>query len=199
MRFTQAAIDGVWLVEPVPHADSRGSFARTFCMDEFREHGLAANFSQHSVSHSVLKHTLRGLHFQAPPFEEEKLVSCIQGAVWDVAVDLRPQSPTYLEWMAVLLSPENQQQIYIPKGCAHGFQSLKDDSVVAYLITTPFHPEGSRGVRYDDPALAITWPAPPAAMSEKDSNWPAITLSRPASAFAKNVGETAETRVSASP
>lgn len=186
MRFTQGPIEGVWLIEPVPHADSRGSFARTFCVEEFREHGLATNFSQHSISHSTMKHTLRGLHFQAPPFEEEKLVSCIQGAVWDVAVDLRPQSPTYLEWMAVLLSPENRQQIYIPKGCAHGFQSLKADSVVAYLISTPYHAESARGLRYDDPALQITWPAPPTAMSEKDQNWPAIVPVRTVRPYARS-------------
>ena len=174
MRFTETTIGGVWIVEPVPHADSRGSFARTFCAEEFGEHGLATEFVQHSVSHSVYKHTLRGMHFQTAPHAEDKLVSCIQGAIWDVAVDLRPYSPTYLQWTAALLSPETRRQLYIPKGCAHGFQSLSDDSVVFYLISTPYDPASSTGVAYDDPALAIDWPAAPTVMSEKDRNWPAI-------------------------
>jgi dTDP-4-dehydrorhamnose 3,5-epimerase len=174
VRFIETAIGGVWLVEPIPHVDSRGSFARTFCTEEFAEHGLAHNFVQHSVSHSVHKHTLRGLHFQTSPYAEDKLVSCIQGAIFDVAVDLRPESPTYLQWTAALLTPETRRQLYIPKGCAHGFQSLSDDSAVFYLISTPFNPASSTGVRYDDPALSIDWPAPPTVMSEKDRNWPAI-------------------------
>jgi dTDP-4-dehydrorhamnose 3,5-epimerase len=175
MRFSETAISGVWLVEPIANFDARGSFARTFSVEEFKEHGLASCFTQHSISHTYLKHTLRGLHFQTSPYEEEKLVTCIQGAIWDVAVDLRPESPTYLRWTAAILSPERRLHFHIPKGCAHGFQSLRDDSVVAYLITTPYKPEHASGVRYDDAALAIDWPAKPAVISEKDKNWPLLT------------------------
>lgn len=176
MRFTETRLSGVWLVEPVASGDSRGSFARTFCTQEFEEHGLVTSFVQHSMSHSVMKHTLRGLHFQKAPHQEDKLVSCTRGAIWDVAVDLRPDSPTYLRWTGAVLSEDNRAQLYIPKGFAHGFQSLRDDSVVNYLISTPYSPAASTGVRYDDPAISVSWPAKPSVMSDKDMSWPLMQL-----------------------
>jgi len=132
---------------------------------------LESHFVQHSLSRSRKKHTLRGLHFQMEPHGEVKLVSCLEGAIWDVAVDLRPQSPTYLRWTAAELSAENMRQLYIPKGFAHGFLSLTEHAAVGYLISTRHEPAAASGLRYDDPAIGITWPAEPAAMSDKDRNW----------------------------
>jgi dTDP-4-dehydrorhamnose 3,5-epimerase len=176
MRFRETKINGLWIVETVPMADSRGSFARTFCKQEFGAHGLVSDFAQHSMSHSVSKHTLRGLHFQVAPNQEDKLVSCIRGAIWDVAVDLRPSSPTYLHWVGTVLSQQNGAQFYIPKGFAHGFQSLCDNAAVSYLISTPYEAASSRGLRFDDKAIGISWPAAPAVISEKDRNWPLLKM-----------------------
>jgi dTDP-4-dehydrorhamnose 3,5-epimerase len=174
MRFNRVRIEGLWIVEPTPSVDSRGSFARTFCKEEFAQHGLVNDFAQHSYSHSYYKSTVRGLHFQKRPYQEDKLVSCIQGAIWDVAVDLRPESPTYLEWAGAVLSGENHAQFYIPKGFAHGFQSLSDDAIVSYLISTPYEPNAGSGIRFDDPAIGVHWPAEPTVMSDKDMNWPLL-------------------------
>ncbi|MCD1262648.1 dTDP-4-dehydrorhamnose 3,5-epimerase [Shinella sumterensis] len=174
MLFTRTDLEGVWLIEASPIRDERGSFARTFCIDEMNVRGLEHRFVQHSLSRSTAKHTLRGLHFQRAPHAEVKVVSCLNGAIWDVAVDLRPQSPTYRRWTAAELSADNMRQLYIPKGCAHGFLSLTEDAVVGYLISTRYDPSAAAGLRYDDPALAIDWPAEPAVMSEKDRNWPLL-------------------------
>ncbi|WP_312411071.1 dTDP-4-dehydrorhamnose 3,5-epimerase [Shinella sp.] len=174
MLFTRTDLKDVWLLEASPIRDERGSFARTFCVDEMEARGLEHCFVQHSLSRSAAKHTLRGLHFQRAPHEEVKVVSCLNGAIWDVAVDLRPQSPTYCRWTAAELSADNMRQLYIPKGFAHGFLSLTEGAVVGYLISTRYHPASAAGMRYDDPALAIDWPAAPAVMSEKDRNWPLL-------------------------
>ncbi|RZS79355.1 dTDP-4-dehydrorhamnose 3,5-epimerase [Phyllobacterium myrsinacearum] len=174
MRFTETELSGAWLVETLPHHDARGSFARTFCTQEFREHGLAAEFVQHSASHSLTMHTVRGMHFQKAPHAEVKLVSCIRGAVWDVIIDLRPDSRSYRRYAGFELSEGNHRQLYIPKGFAHGFQTLSNDAVVSYLISEFYHPAAADGVRFDDPAFAIDWPAPPAVLSEKDRSWPLL-------------------------
>ncbi|MGD9478683.1 UNVERIFIED_ORG: dTDP-4-dehydrorhamnose 3,5-epimerase (plasmid) [Roseateles sp. XES5] len=174
MLFTRTDLDGVWLIEALPIVDARGSFARTFCIDEMEALALENRFVQHSLSRSTQKHTLRGLHFQRVPHREVKLVSCLKGAIWDVAVDLRPQSRGYCHWTAAELSAENMRQLYIPEGFAHGFLSLTEDAVVGYLISARYDPDAAAGVRYDDPALAIDWPAKPAVMSEKDRNWPLL-------------------------
>lgn len=175
MLFTQTDLEGVWLIEPTPVADERGSFARTFCLDEMERHALEGRFVQHSLSRSRMKHTLRGLHFQQEPHGEVKLVSCLQGAIWDVAVDLRPRSPGYLRWTAAELNGQNMRQLYIPRGFAHGFLSLTDDVAVGYLISARYEPTAAHGLRYDDPALGIAWPAMPAVLSEKDRNWPLLS------------------------
>ncbi len=174
MRFEPTELDGAWLVVPTPARDERGSFARVFCEHEFAEHGLETRFVQHSRSHSVLRGTVRGLHFQRAPHAEVKLVSCLRGAMHDVIVDLRPASPTYRKWIAVELTPDNQRQLYIPAGFAHGFQTLADDTVTSYLISEFYAPEAATGVRWNDPAFAIDWPMPPTAMSEKDRAWPIV-------------------------
>lgn len=174
MQFSKTDLDGVWLVEASPVGDERGSFARTFCVDAMERHALENRFVQHSLSRTVTKHTLRGLHFQTEPHREVKLVSCLKGAIWDVAVDLRPQSRNYGRWTAAELSADNMRQLYIPEGFAHGYLTLTDDTLVGYLISTRYEPTAASGVRYDDPVFAIDWPAEPAVVSEKDRNWPLL-------------------------
>lgn len=168
MRFRQEAIEDLWIIEPERIHDERGSFARTFCREEFGARGLCNAFAQHSVSISARKHTLRGLHFQTAPCEEVKLVTCIRGAIWDVAVDLRPWSSTYLQWVGTTLSADNGRQFYIPQGFAHGFQSLVEDVAVSYLISAPYAADHSCGIRFDDPAIGIRWPARPSVISARD-------------------------------
>jgi dTDP-4-dehydrorhamnose 3,5-epimerase len=152
--------------------DDRGFFARTFCVEEFSVRGLETNYPQHSVSYSVRKGTLRGMHYQREPHSEVKLVRCLKGAIWDVIIDIRKDSPTYRRWQAFELSGSNNRQIYIPKGFAHGFQTLSDDTEVSYLISELYVPESASGIRHDDPSFDITWPLPVTAISEKDLRWP---------------------------
>lgn len=172
MRFEETWLRGAWVIEPEPVQDERGFFARTFCEREFAGHGLENRFVQHSCSHSLRKGTLRGMHFQAAPAGEVKLVSCPKGAIFDVIVDLRRASATYLRWIPVELSAENGRQLYVPKGFAHGFMTLSDDVLVNYLISEFHAPELARGIPYDDPALGISWPARPSVVSRRDLGWP---------------------------
>jgi len=172
MRFHDTKLDGPWLIETDPAHDERGFFARTFCAREFADHGLETRFVQHSVSHSKRRHTLRGMHFQSGPHAEVKLVSCIRGAIFDVIVDIRPASRTYLQWQGFKLTSRNRRQLYIPKGFAHGFQTLTDDAVVSYLISEFYAPESASGFRFDDPVLAIDWPVVPTVVSDRDRRWP---------------------------
>jgi dTDP-4-dehydrorhamnose 3,5-epimerase len=172
MKFEPIGLDGAWLVRLEPMADIRGSFARTFCVDEFRSQGLATDFQQHSVSRSFRKGTLRGMHFQTEPHAEVKLVRCLSGSVFDVIIDLRPASPTFRQWRGFELSEDNELQLYIPKGFAHGFQTLSDNAQVNYLISELYAPAAASGVRHDDPAFGIKWPLPVTTISEKDLLWP---------------------------
>jgi dTDP-4-dehydrorhamnose 3,5-epimerase len=172
MRFEETKLCGAWLIEPAPARDDRGFFARTFCAQEFADRGLATHFVQHSTSYSARRGTLRGMHFQRAPHAEVKVVTCLKGAVWDVIIDLRPGSPSYRTWQGFELTAENRRRLYVPEGFAHGFQSLRDASEVAYLISTFYAPEAAWGVRYDDPTFGIEWPLPFAAISEKDKTWP---------------------------
>ncbi|SES42019.1 dTDP-4-dehydrorhamnose 3,5-epimerase [Rhizobium sp. NFR03] len=174
MIFTETRITGLWIVQPEKIEDYRGSFARTFCAADFAARGLPHSFVQHSMSISTRKHTLRGLHFQKPPHGEVKLVSCVRGAIWDVAVDLRRRSPTYLAWVSTVLSQENGAQFLIPEGFAHGFLSLTEDVAVAYMISAPHVPDSAGGLRYDDPAIGIEWPALPSVLSSRDLDWPPL-------------------------
>ncbi len=175
MRFAESELQGAWIIELEPFEDDRGSFARFFCENEFRAHGLETRFVQHSVSRNNRAGTLRGMHFQASPREETKLVTCIRGAVHDVIIDLRPGSPTFHRWISVELTDQNRLQLYIPKGFAHGFQTLVDDSEVMYLISEFYDPRASDGVSYDDPAFEIPWPLPISAISDKDKRWPKVS------------------------
>ncbi len=181
MRFIETKIAGVFVIEPERHEDERGFFARTHCEREFREHGLAGRFVQCSVSYNRLKGTLRGMHFQAPPAAEAKLVRCTAGAIFDVALDLRASSPTFTQWAGVELTAENRRLVYVPEGCAHGFQTLAHDAEVFYQISALYDRELARGVRWDDPAFAIAWPAEPQRLISKgDSSFPAFSPRRDA-------------------
>jgi dTDP-4-dehydrorhamnose 3,5-epimerase len=172
MRFHETELCGAWLIEPMPHHDDRGFFARTFCVREYAERGLATSFVQNSTSHSVARATLRGMHYQRAPHGEIKVVSCLKGAIWDVIIDLRPGSPSYRRWQGFELTGENRSQLYVPAGFAHGFQTLRDDTEVGYLISAFYAPAAATGVRYDDPAFTIDWPLSVVSISEKDRAWP---------------------------
>ena len=169
MTFQETALAGVFVIDPERVPDERGFFARTFAHDLFAARGLATAFAQCSVSFNHRAGTLRGMHFQAPPHDEIELIRCTAGAAYDVALDLRPDSATYRQWMAVELSAENRRMVYLPAGIAHGFQTLVDETELFYQISVPYHAPSSRGVRWDDPAFAIAWP-PAAArvISERD-------------------------------
>lgn len=173
MVFSQTAIPGAYLIDIEPRGDERGFFARTWCAREFGARGLAANLAQCSVSVNALAGTLRGMHYQAAPHEETKVVQCIRGAIYDVAVDLRPDSPAFRRWIAAELTAANRRMMYVPKGVAHGFQTLEADTEVLYLISEFYAPESGRGVRWDDPAFGIRWPAVDIRhMSDRDRCYP---------------------------
>ena len=169
MIFTGTQIKGVYIIEPEILTDERGFFARSFCKEEFRKHGLETDIVQCNISYNKKKGTLRGMHYQIPPFEEAKIVSCTKGSIYDVVVDLRRDSPTYRYWHAEKLSADSYRMLYIPKGCAHGFQTLEDDTRVYYQMTEFFHPDCARGVRWDDPAIKIDWPISGIIVSKKDN------------------------------
>ena len=173
--FTETSLPGCYLIEAVPHHDERGFFARTFCAEEFSRRGLTSCVAQCSVSFNRLKGTLRGLHYQVGSPSEAKLVRCTKGRIFDVAVDLRTSSATYAQWTATELSEKNGLAQYVPEGFAHGFLTLEPSSQVFYQISTPYRPEASLGIRWDDPTLAITWP--PVAhltMSARDRGLPLL-------------------------
>lgn len=172
MRFLPTRLPGAVLVEPEPIADARGAFMRTFCEREFSANGLPARFVQHSRSMSRLAGTVRGLHFQRPPHAEAKVVTCLHGAIWDVVVDLRAGSATRGQWQAFELTAGNRRALYVPRGFAHGFQTLVPDSEVSYLISDFHVPDAGCGITYDAPWLAIGWPLPVSATSERDRSWP---------------------------
>jgi len=172
--FTPALLGGAWVIDMTPAADERGLFARSFCAAEFAAQGLTAPVNQCSVSFNSRRATLRGLHFQAEPHGEEKLVRCTSGAIFDVIADLRPQSPTYRQWFGIELTAANRRALYIPRGVAHGFVSLVDGSEVLYMMSAAFAPDAARGVRWNDPALAIRWPLQPLIISARDAAYPLL-------------------------
>jgi dTDP-4-dehydrorhamnose 3,5-epimerase len=177
VRLVRLQVDGAHLVELEPHDDERGFFARLWGREEFAALGLRAELAQVSISRSTRAGTLRGLHFQRPPHQEVKLVRCTMGAIFDVVVDLRPDSPTYGAWDGVELDAARAGALYVPEGCAHGFQTLTDDVDVLYLISHPYVPEAAAGVRWDDQAFAIAWPdAVARTISARDQAWPDYSL-----------------------
>jgi dTDP-4-dehydrorhamnose 3,5-epimerase and related enzymes len=171
MRFSPTTLAGVWRVEAQPRGDARGSFARLHCPEEFAAAGLPFEPVQTSLSRNPHLHTLRGMHYQAAPHAETKLVRVVRGRIFDVAVDLRPESPTYRRWTAAELSAEAMDALFIPEGVAHGFLTLERDTDVLYQISPAYRPGREAGVRFDDPAFGIAWPAPPAVISERDRTW----------------------------
>jgi dTDP-4-dehydrorhamnose 3,5-epimerase len=175
MIFTATQLEGAWLIGIQRRDDDRGFFARTWCRQELAARGLETEVVQESVSYSRRCGTLRGLHFQRAPHDETKIVRCTCGVIFDVLVDLRPQSPTFLRWQSFKLAAKSHQAIYIPKGVAHGFQTLSDNAEVSYQMSTFYSPEAAGGYRYDDPAFGIIWPLPVAAISERDLRWEAFS------------------------
>lgn len=172
MTFTTTDIPGAFLIDPVRIEDHRGFFARTWCDREAKGHGITTRWEQCSISYNKRKGTLRGLHFAAPPHEEAKLVRCTMGAIFDVIVDLRRDSAAFKRHVSVTLSGENRRMLYIPEGCAHGFQTLEDDTEVFYQISRFYVPEAARGVRWDDSAFGIVWPDAERIILERDRAYP---------------------------
>lgn len=172
MIFEPLSIPGAVAIRMEPIVDERGHFARVFCEDEFREHGLDPRVVQSSVSFNVRAGTLRGLHYQAAPHGENKLIRCSRGVLWDVIVDLRPDSPAYCTWSGLTLRSDDDLMVYVPEGVAHGFVTLEDDSELHYQMSTCFEAASSRGVRWDDPAFGIEWPRGPAVLSDRDRDFP---------------------------
>jgi dTDP-4-dehydrorhamnose 3,5-epimerase len=172
MIFHNTSLEGVYQIELEKISDERGYFARSWCQNEFRALRLDTRLVQCNTSFNKQKGTLRGLHYQLPPYAETKLVRCTRGAIYDVVLDLRPDSATFLKWTAVTLTPEQGNMLYIPKGCAHGFQSLLDDSDVFYQMSEFYAPEYARGVRWNDPLFGIDWPEPVSTISSKDLAYP---------------------------
>jgi dTDP-4-dehydrorhamnose 3,5-epimerase len=178
MIFKPTELKGAVVVELEPREDARGYFARVYCQREFDAHGLPRFTAQASVSMSRRAGTLRGLHYQRAPHEEDKLVRCLRGAIWDVIVDIRPDSPTYCRWLGVELTESNQRMLLVPKGFAHGFLTMCDDVAVSYMMSEFYEPAAECGARYDDPAFAIEWPGTISEVSEKDRAWPDFKMSR---------------------
>lgn len=183
MRFTPLSLKDAWLVEIEPLADDRGFFARTFCKREMAEHGLSHELIQLSTSFTKHRGTLRGLHYQIPPVQETKLVRVTAGAIWDAIIDLRPGSPTFLQWVGIEISGENRRQLYVPPGFGHGWQALTDNVEVLYQMNEFYHPETVRATRYDDPTFCIPWPVPRPILSDRDRDAPAFDLAQHRAAY----------------
>lgn len=179
MKFQETKLAGMFEIHLDLMADGRGFFARSWCQREFENHGLNPRLVQCNVSFNLVEATLRGLHYQAPPFAEAKLVRCTSGAIYDVAVDLRPQSPSYGQWLGVNLTAANRSLLYIPEGLAHGFLTLQPNTEVFYQMSEFYDPASARGVRWNDPAFRIEWPREPQVISERDRNYPDFSLQPP--------------------
>jgi dTDP-4-dehydrorhamnose 3,5-epimerase len=171
MIFTETRLQGAYLIDLTPHEDGRGFFARAFCQHEFADHGLKPIIAQANIASNRQKGTLRGMHFQCPPAAETKLVRCTRGAIVDIIVDLRPESPTYLQHVAVELTEDNYRALYVPERFAHGYQALRDNTDTSYQVGEFYAPGTEGGLRYSDPRLGLTWPLPVSAISEKDREW----------------------------
>jgi len=171
MKFEETTLHGAYLIHLEPIKDERGFFARSWCQDEFEAHGLDANLTQCSISYNARKSTLRGMHYQTAPHEETKLVRCTRGALYDVIVDLRRDSPTFKQWFATELTAENHLAMYVPKGFAHGLQTLEDNTEAFYQMSEKYFPQSAAGVRWNDPAFGIIWPDREPTLSQKDRNY----------------------------
>ena len=177
MNIQKTTVDGAYLLDFQAFGDARGFFTRAFCAKEFAKAGLPVNMVQANLSGSAARGTLRGLHYQVPPHEEAKLLRCIRGAVFDVVVDIRPESPTYGAWFGAELTAANRRMMFVPSGCAHGYLTLRDNSEVFYLVSEFYESKSEKGVRWDDSAFNITWPlTDDLVISDKDQNWPDFRL-----------------------
>lgn len=176
MHFMETNLVGAWVIDPDPHKDERGRFMRVWCAREFEEHGIVFLPVQANMGFSIRKGTLRGMHFQKEPALEAKLVRCTIGAMYDVALDLRPESPSYGKWYGVELSAENGRMLYIPERCAHGYQTLEENTEMYYMTSGLYAPNLASGVRFDDPAFGIHWPSVASIVSEQDRNWPPVKM-----------------------
>jgi dTDP-4-dehydrorhamnose 3,5-epimerase len=174
MLFRELELGGAFAIELEPHRDERGFFARTWCRKEFAERNLFSDFVQCSLSFNIEAGTLRGLHYQLKPYVETKIVQCVRGAIYDVIVDLRPSSATYLHWIGLELRAPSRRMLYVPADFAHGFQTLEAETEVTYMISEFHRPQATTGIRYDDPSLAIEWPLPIARISARDTSWPLL-------------------------
>jgi dTDP-4-dehydrorhamnose 3,5-epimerase len=179
MKFTPTEIADVFVVELEKREDDRGFFARGFCQREFEEHGMVSQVVQANISYNKYKGTLRGMHYQVSPYEETKFLRCTKGAVYDVIIDMRPESLSYMKWFGVELTDKNYKMLYVPRNFAHGFQTLEDETEVMYLVSEFYAPQSERGVRFDDPAFNIQWPLKVAQISEKDAAWPNYQVANP--------------------
>ena len=171
IEFKETPLPGAFELVSVPHTDERGTFGRTYDGQAFRDRGLNPDVSQGSFATNTFRHTLRGMHYQSAPHQETKLVRCTQGSAYDVIVDLRPGSHTYRHWHAVTLSATNHMSLYVPEGFAHGYLTLEPETEVCYQISSPYHPDSARGIRWDDPAIGIVWPSLPAVISQRDTDY----------------------------
>jgi dTDP-4-dehydrorhamnose 3,5-epimerase len=171
MIFTETKLDGAFLIDIEEHTDERGFFARSWCQKEFEQHGLVPRVVQANISFNHKKGTVRGMHYQASPYEETKLVRCTRGAIYDVIVDLRKGSPTFRQWISAELTADNRRMLFVPEGFAHGFQILTDATEVCYQVSHFYTPGAERGARFNDPAFGIRWPLDVTVISEKDANW----------------------------
>ncbi len=179
MIFTETKLKGAFVIDIERREDSRGFFARAFCQHEFEAHGLKPIIAQANIALSVKKGTIRGMHFQFPPAAETKLVRCTRGALLDIIVDLRPESPTYLEHVSIELNEENSRALYVPERFAHGYQTLQDKTETTYQVGEFYTPACEGGLRYDDPGLALSWPLPISAISDKDRLWKLLEVQEP--------------------
>jgi len=171
MKFQEQKIKGVWVVEAEPAQDSRGALCRHFCQNEYKEMGLDASIVQTNISENYKMHTLRGFHYQVKPFEESKTITCLKGAMYDVIVDVRPDSETYLQWLSFELTAGDRLSLYIPKGCANGYMTLEDSTTILYYMSEFYAPTSYVGFRYNDPLFKVKWPAEPAVISGKDDGF----------------------------
>lgn len=175
MHFVKTSVEGAMVIDPVQHADTRGRFMRAWCVKEFADQGIAFDPVQANLGFSTKRGTVRGMHFQAAPASEAKLVRCTRGVMFDVVLDLRSESPSYGAWYGVELSGANGRMLYLPEGCVHGYQTLETDTEMHYMTSAFYTPAAVRGVRFDDPAFGIVWPLAVTEISEQDRNWPPTT------------------------
>jgi dTDP-4-dehydrorhamnose 3,5-epimerase len=175
MKFTETELKGAFIVEVEKLSDDRGFFARSWCLKEFEAHGLTSRVVQSNVSYNIKKGTLRGMHYQIAPYQESKLIRCTRGAIYDVIIDLRPESPTYKQWTGLELTADNRTMLFVPEDFAHGFMTLADDTEITYQVSQFYTPRSEKGIRFNDPLFRIQWPLDVSVISDKDRQWPDFT------------------------